>query len=63
MLRWLTTREYNRFDCFWIGLATLAWHDREWFALVVFIVVGAVLSGFLEGIAKRSPATVEGESP
>jgi len=48
MLSWWTTRDYNRFDAIWIGLVALAIRDRQWFAVVVFALIGAALSDCLE---------------
>lgn len=54
MLRWIATRTYNRFDPIWIGLCALAICDSEWFAVIVFAVVGALLSAVIEMMADRN---------
>lgn len=56
MLRWLATLTYNRFDPIWISLCTLAIHDSEWVASIVFAVVGVFLSSVIEWMAKRTPS-------
>lgn len=56
MLRWLATRTYNRFDPIWIGLCALAIRDYKWFAVIVFAVVGVILSSVIEWMAKRTPS-------
>ena len=48
MLRWLTSHEYSRLDLIWIAWDVLAWHDRNYVAMLLAIIVGATLSASVE---------------
>lgn len=60
MLNWLTERAYNRFDPLWFMWGALAWHDRHYFASVVAIAGGCIVSAALEQWNKARPTPEAG---
>lgn len=50
MLKWFTTRAFNRFDVFSIAAFTLLIHDERYILAFSLLVVGAIASGAMEGV-------------
>jgi hypothetical protein len=53
LLQWAATPVFSPIDTIPMILAALAWHDKQWFAVAVFVVVGAALSVGIERLARR----------
>ena len=60
MLKWITARVFNRFDPFWIAFMTLCIHDGHYMAAAITVLVGAVISGVLEGMAEAQATKAKG---
>ena len=52
-LQWAAAPVYNPFDAIWLILFELAWHDKQWFAAAVFVIVGLTLSAVVRWLARR----------
>ena len=60
MLKWITTRMFNRFDPFWIAFMSLCIHEGRYLAAAITVLVGAVISGVLEGMAQVQATKANG---
>lgn len=52
-LVWITSPTFSTLDALVISYAAISLHEKEFFALVVFVLVGGVISAALQALAKR----------
>lgn len=54
MIEWLATKSFNNFDLLWFGGMVLAANDKRFILAFIIMVIGLLISDFLEHKAQDS---------